>query len=364
MSGRKRPRKGSGRSGPPAGERSSTAPRPTEDAAKDEAEDRSIWQRATSFLTSVRGIVGTVAAIVVAVASILKFFQGDFEPRLITERTRLFAAGSSLEDRLDAVRTLSELPGKRQEYERVSSILETVLTVRASVGEQEPCSEASESDPLLVQRTLLALSSVNARAERQLVLAHADLRNLRGDSIVLDGARITQSCLTNAQLNGARLRRADLSGSDLSGAQLEGARLDSARLRYVNFASANLNNATLNDADLLGAVLRAASAVNADFTLADLTNTRLDSVDVSFACMSGASLAGADLRGIRYWEELRSLSRAYVGHVANAPDGLVPFARAQGGVVTSLTTDSLMALRQRARAAWSASPDPTVCVRD
>lgn len=364
MSGRKRPRKGSGRSGPPAGERSSTAPRPTEDAAQAEAEDRTIWQRATSFLTSVRGIVGTVAAIVVAVASILKFFQGDFEPRLITERTRLFAAGSSLEDRLDAVRTLSELPGKRQEFERVSSILETVLTVQATVGEEEPCSEASGSDPLLVQRTLLALASVNARAERPLVLAHADLRNLRGDSIVLDGARITQSCLTNAQLSGAHLRGADLSGSDLSGAQLEGAHLDGARLRYVNFASANLNNATLNDADLLGAVLRAASAVNADFTLADLTNTRLDSVDVSFACMSGASLAGADLVGVRYWEELRSLSRAYVGHVANAPDGLVPFARAQGGVVTPLTTDSLLALRQQARAEWSAARDPTACVRD
>jgi hypothetical protein len=90
---------------------------------------------------------------------------------------------------------------------------------------------------------------------RNAPLAHADLSNLRGAGLDLQGAELvcadlTDADLTGANLCGANLYRADLLVATLQDADLRGAHLTSANLLSADLRGANLHGTRMNEAKL------------------------------------------------------------------------------------------------------------------
>jgi uncharacterized protein YjbI with pentapeptide repeats len=147
----------------------------------------------------------------------------------------------------------------------------------------------------------------------------ADLRGANLKGAVLQGAKLTASragdiprvevgvcphqsddasetCVTglvDADLRNADLRelhgwKIDLQGANLTGAQLQDAVLEHARLDGSLLTWAHLDRARLDGATLTGAVLREASA----------PKVRLNAVDAGYAFLRQADLGGAELIGM------------------------------------------------------------------
>ena len=139
--------------------------------------------------------------------------------------------------------------------------------------------------------------------------------------MVVAGAGLVGSVLTDAQLSdvlvagadlaGVRwpavlLRRVELRGARLTGADLAGARLQQVRARECRFdstvwADAHLRDVTFEDcsfadAFLGGARLERVRFVRCDLTGADLDRAQLDDVDVRSSQVEGVRRLG-DLRG-------------------------------------------------------------------
>jgi uncharacterized protein YjbI with pentapeptide repeats len=53
-------------------------------------------------------------------------------------------------------------------------------------------------------------------------------------------------------------------------------------------------------------------------------------VDLGDADLTDADLTGADLAGLRNWQSIRSITRAVIYNIQNAPDGFVDWAKQQG----------------------------------
>jgi len=98
------------------------------------------------------------------------------------------------------------------------------------------------------------------------------------DSFMLNGARLPQAQLANADLHCAFLMESDLRGANLSRANLEKAILRNADLRGSDLSYANIAGADLCRANLSGADLRHAS----------MTSTFLKKTDVRGADLSTA----------------------------------------------------------------------------
>jgi hypothetical protein len=121
------------------------------------------------------------------------------------------------------------------------------------------------------------------------------LQELNADGVPLVNIDVADAFLPGINLPGALLSRAKLSGADLRGANLSGADLSETEMVFTNLRGANLRQVDLGDADL---------------TDADLT--------------------GADLAGLRNWQSIRSITRAVIYNIQNAPDGFVDWAKQQG----------------------------------
>ena len=142
------------------------------------------------------------------------------------------------------------------------------------------------------------------------------LQELNADKVPLVGVDVSSAFLQGLDLHGANLLRSDFSSADL---------------RNSNLAAANLNFANLNSANLRGAVLDRADFAQADLRNADLTGSSLAGADLSGASLTDADFSRANLRDIR-WQQIKSIQRANIATVQNAPAGFVEWALKNGAV--------------------------------
>jgi hypothetical protein len=142
------------------------------------------------------------------------------------------------------------------------------------------------------------------------------LQELNADKVPLVGVDVSSAFLQGLNLAGANLMRSDFSSADL---------------RNSNFTAANFTLANLNSANL-----RRAALVRTNFTQADLRSTDLTGSDLAGADFSGIMLDDADLRdanlaGVQ-WQNLKSIQRANIAGVKNAPAGFADWALKNGAV--------------------------------
>jgi uncharacterized protein YjbI with pentapeptide repeats len=148
------------------------------------------------------------------------------------------------------------------------------------------------------------------------------LQELNRDGVSLVGVNVGGAYLQGLQLAAAEARRANFSDTDLRDADFHDASLPDADLHYANLRGANLRNcnlagARLDDADLVGA--------------------DLSGVDLSAVTLDRADLRNANFDHVRNWRAIKSLDRANIFGVHNAPDGFMELARKKGAV--ELKTD-------------------------
>jgi hypothetical protein len=142
------------------------------------------------------------------------------------------------------------------------------------------------------------------------------LQELNLDHVPLVGVNAAGAFLQGIQLNGANLFRADLEGADLRDSNLQ-----DVDLEYANLTSANFRQANLSSAKLAGAVLQDADLVNANLRGADLRGTDLEDAD----------LRNVNLAGVQ-WKDIKSIKKANIHGVRNAPDGFADWAGRHGAV--------------------------------
>jgi Pentapeptide repeats (8 copies) len=142
------------------------------------------------------------------------------------------------------------------------------------------------------------------------------LQELNADKVPLVGVDASSAFLQGLNLQGANLMRSDFSSADL---------------RNSNFTSVDLTFSNLNSANLRNAALDHAKLDEADLRNADLSGSSLAGADLSGATLDDADLRRADLRDIQ-WQQLKSLQRANIAAVKNAPEGFAAWAKSQGAV--------------------------------
>jgi hypothetical protein len=142
------------------------------------------------------------------------------------------------------------------------------------------------------------------------------LQELNEDKVPLVGVDVSSAFLQGLHLEHASLLRSDFSSADVRNGDL--ARSD---FTLANLSSTNLRYAALDHAQFLQANLRDA----------DLTGASLVGADFSGANLDGTDLRSADLRNID-WQHLKSMVKANIAGVKNAPAGFVAWALANGAV--------------------------------
>lgn len=142
------------------------------------------------------------------------------------------------------------------------------------------------------------------------------LQELNADKVPLVGVDVSSAFLQGLNLRGANLMRSDFSSADLR----------NSNLTSVDFTLSNLNSANFRNA-----ALDYAKFVQADLQSADLTDSSLVGADFSGAILDDADLRRADLKSIQ-WQHLKSLQRANIAQVRNAPQGFVAWAMSNGAV--------------------------------
>jgi uncharacterized protein YjbI with pentapeptide repeats len=103
------------------------------------------------------------------------------------------------------------------------------------------------------------------------------------------GARLSNSCLREADLRNCDLRGADLSGADLRRTDLRGVKLNGYRNNEGIWIYSNLSNANLSGANLEYAILNAANLSDADLTNVHFNCTEMLQVHLERANMLGSS---------------------------------------------------------------------------
>src|SRR6516164_5342017 len=136
--------------------------------------------------------------------------------------------------------------------------------------------------------------------------------------------------------------RISLIGINVAGAYLRGLQLRAAQARGASFASANLRDANFQDAGLSDVDLHYANLRNANLRDCNLSGATLDNADFAGTDLSGANLAAttlnradfrhANLDHIRNWQNIKSLAKANLLGVRNAPIGFVEWAKQNGAI--------------------------------
>ena len=143
------------------------------------------------------------------------------------------------------------------------------------------------------------------------------LQELNYDRVSLIGVEADSAYLQGLKLEKAQMRRASFVGADLRNVDFRRANLADADLHFANFREAdlrdcNLSGARLDDADLTGA----------DVSGADLTAVIMDR----------ANLRNANLDHVKNWQAIKSMDKANILGVRNAPAGFMDWARSKGAV--------------------------------
>jgi hypothetical protein len=142
------------------------------------------------------------------------------------------------------------------------------------------------------------------------------LQELNADKVPLVGVDVSTAFLQGADLHGANLMRSNFSAADLRGS---------------NFASADFTFSNLNSANLRNAHLERAKFLETDLSNTDLTASSLAGADLSGATLDDADLSDADVKDIA-WQHIKSLKKANLHKVRNAPAGFVAWAMSHGAV--------------------------------
>jgi pentapeptide repeat protein len=142
------------------------------------------------------------------------------------------------------------------------------------------------------------------------------LQELNEDKVPLVGVDVSSAFLQGIHLRNANLLRSNFSAADLRNSDLSHCNFTLASLGSANFRGATLDHTTLAQADLRNADLNGSSLVDAD-----LTGAILDEAD----------LRSADLSNVQ-WQNLKSIERANIAGVRNAPPSFVAWARKNGAV--------------------------------
>jgi Pentapeptide repeats (8 copies) len=142
------------------------------------------------------------------------------------------------------------------------------------------------------------------------------LQELNADKVSLVGVDVSSAFLQGLRLSHANLLRSDLSSADVRNGDLAG-----CDFTLANLTSANLRNAMLDHALL----------VDANVQDADLTGASLVGVNMSGANLDGADFRSVDLRDAD-WQHIKSIEKANITEIRNAPDGFVAWALAHGAV--------------------------------
>jgi hypothetical protein len=146
------------------------------------------------------------------------------------------------------------------------------------------------------------------------------LQELNRDRVSLIGVSVAGAYLQGLRLEQAQARRADFAGADLRDANLTRASLPDADLHFTNLRRANLKHC-----DLSGAHLDDADLAGADLSQADLGGAVLDRAD----------LQNANLAHVRNWQAIKSLDKANIFAVRNAPPGFADWAKKRGAIEAS-----------------------------
>lgn len=142
------------------------------------------------------------------------------------------------------------------------------------------------------------------------------LQELNEDKVPLVGVDVSSAFLQGIHLRRANLLRANFSEADLRNSDLSDCNFTLADLSSANFRGARLDRAILSQTDLRNADLNGSSLVGAD-----LSGAVLDDVD----------LRSTDLANI-HWNQLKSIARANIAAVRNAPPGFLEWAMKNGAV--------------------------------
>ncbi len=142
------------------------------------------------------------------------------------------------------------------------------------------------------------------------------LTELNADGVPLVGVDVSSAFLQGVQLPKARLLRANFSAADVRNSNL-----DSADLSYASLIGANLRESDLRHVSLVGADLSGGDFCGAQFTGADLSDATLDE----------AELGNSNLGAIQ-WQHIKSIRKANLAGVKNAPDGFLAWALRNGAV--------------------------------
>jgi hypothetical protein len=142
------------------------------------------------------------------------------------------------------------------------------------------------------------------------------LAELNADRVPLVGVDVSSAFLQGIQLPHAKLARANFSAADVRNSNLEAADLSYASLNGANFRQSNLRHTLLNEAILIDG---------------DFCGATFGGADLSAASLDSADLGNADLSGIR-WQQIKSIGKANLAGVKNAPDGFLAWALKNGAV--------------------------------
>jgi hypothetical protein len=142
------------------------------------------------------------------------------------------------------------------------------------------------------------------------------LQELNADKVPLVGVDVSSAFLQGLNLAEANLMRSDFSSADLR----------NSNLSQVNFTLANLNSANLR-----GAALNGANFTQADLRNADLNGSSLSNADFTGATLDDADLRHANVQDLR-WQQIKSVQRANIAGISNAPAGFVDWALKNGAV--------------------------------
>ncbi|MGB6687139.1 MAG: pentapeptide repeat-containing protein [Terracidiphilus sp.] len=142
------------------------------------------------------------------------------------------------------------------------------------------------------------------------------LQELNADKVPLVGVDVSSAFLQGLNLAGADLVRSDFSSADL---------------RNSNLTSVNFTLANLNSANFRSAALDRANFTQADLRNADLTSSNLASADFSGATLDDADMRNANVQNIQ-WQRLKSIQRANIAGLKNAPAGFAEWALKNGAV--------------------------------
>ena len=142
------------------------------------------------------------------------------------------------------------------------------------------------------------------------------LAELNADHVPLVGVDLSSAFLQGVQLPNARLLRANFNGADVRNSNLDSSDLSYASLNGANFRQSNLSHASL---------------VSANLGDGDFCGAQFDGSDLSDATLDAADLGNADLGGIK-WQQIKSIRKANLAGVKNAPEGFLAWALRNGAV--------------------------------